>query len=347
MSDPYAPPSTPPPPSSSEVMPSWLRLGHWPHVLEAVGLGVLHGLLARLCFGLDAAQGVLGIMTASFIFLVPFSIGAVSVGLMPRERWNIGLRVLGAVVPAWIALTCALMLAWEGIICIFLWLPLYTVLAIVGGLCAELVMAIVRTTRNRQLSVLGLAMLPYLVAPIETQIPLAEQRRVVENTIDIHASEATIWQHIIRVREFAPEEHHFTWTHALGFPRPVEATLSAEGVGGVRHATFEGDVLFVETVTRWEPAHRLSFGIKADTSAIPASTLDEHVTIGGPYFDVLTGEYELEPLGGGDVRLHLRSTHRLSTPFNAYASLWTDFIMFDVQRYILEILKTRCEREPV
>ena len=58
------------------------------------------------------------------------------------------------------------------------------------------------------------------------------------------------------------------------------------------------------------------------------------------------GEYRIEPLapeGSGRVRLRLESRHRLSTRFNPYAGLWTDFILGDTQRYILEALKERCE----
>ncbi len=152
-----------------------------------------------------------------------------------------------------------------------------------------------------------------------------------------------MWSNIERVRAFREEEHHFAFSHLIGFPRPVEATLSHEGVGGVRHATFEGGVLFIETITHWEVNKRLTFSIHADSTTIPPTTLDEHVTVGGPFFDVLEGEYELHPLPDGSVRLELRSRHRVSTHFNAYATLWTDWIMSDVQSYILEIVRRRCE----
>jgi hypothetical protein len=121
--------------------------------------------------------------------------------------------------------------------------------------------------------------------------------------------------------------------------------LIGTGVGAVRHATFERGVLFVETITKWEPEKDLAFTIKADTAHIPPTTLDQHVTIGGPYFDVLEGEYRIEPSGPGKVILHLSSQHRLSTRFNSYAGFWTDFIMRDTQEYILEIIKRRCEGE--
>ena len=79
----------------------------------------------------------------------------------------------------------------------------------------------------------------------------------------------------------------------------VAVPFSYEGVGGIRNATFERGLRFVETVTRWEPDHRLSFMIKADTAKIPPTTLDRRVTIGGPCFDVLDGEYQIEKGGKG------------------------------------------------
>ena len=67
------------------------------------------------------------------------------------------------------------------------------------------------------------------------------------------------------------------------------------------------------------------------------------MSVGGEFFDVLDGRYDLEPLDGGRIRLHLSSRHRVSTRFNFYARLWTDFILADTQRHILGVLKRRCE----
>jgi hypothetical protein len=131
--------------------------------------------------------------------------------------------------------------------------------------------------------------------------------------------------------------------HRMGFPRPVEAVLEGEGVGSVRIARFERDLVFVERVTQWEEGKRIAFTIRADTANIPPTTLDEHVTIGGPYFDVLDGRYEIELRPDGTVRLHLSSRQRLSTRFNWYASLWTKRVMSELQTYILRIVKRRAE----
>ncbi len=129
----------------------------------------------------------------------------------------------------------------------------------------------------------------------------------------------------------------------IGFPRPIEAQLSAEGVGGIRNALFEGELVFHETVTKWEENVEIEFDIDVDPLSIPPETLDEHVTIGGEYFDTLSGGYVIEPLKDGSCLLHLQSKHRLSTQFTFYSGLWTESIMSQIQGYILKIIKARCE----
>jgi hypothetical protein len=202
-----------------------------------------------------------------------------------------------------------------------------------------------RLRKPSNLTLTCVAILPFLLAPVEAHLTAPSSTRTVANEIRIHALPQTIWQNIERVPTIAPSELGTTWTHRIGFPRPIEATLSYEGIGGVRHASFERGLLFIETITAWEPQRRIAFTIKADSAHIPTTTLDEHVTIGGRYFDVLDGEYTLEPLANGDTMLHLVSHQRLSTDFNGYAGLWTDAVMQNLQNSILEVIQHRCEHE--
>ena len=58
---------------------------------------------------------------------------------------------------------------------------------------------------------------------------------------------------------------------------------------------------------------------------------------------MLDGRYEIEPVSERRVILHLSSTHRLTTRFNWYAGLWTEPIMSELQRVILEVVKARSQ----
>src|SRR5699024_5190455 len=130
----------------------------------------------------------------------------------------------------------------------------------------------------------------------------------------------------------------------LGFPRPLKAELNYEGVGAYREAIFSKGLVFHETVTKYIDNKKMVFKIQAYPHEIPSTTLDEHVVVGGDYFDVLNGVYKLEKLPNGKYRLHLYSSFKLNTTFNFYAGWWARWIMKDIQNNILQIQKKRAEK---
>lgn len=298
--------------------------------------GAVYGILARIAFGSKEYPEIFGVMTFAFIFVVPLVIGFLTVRLAPEEARRSWLYCLFM---PWIAglicLAALLAFAYEGLICLVMMGPVMLALASVGGVLARLI------TKRGPVPLAAFAALPFLVGPLEQKMARHNEIRKVENTIVIDAPADVVWRNIASVPEIRKDEAKPSWSHKIGFPMPLAATLSHEGVGGVRQATFERGILFVETVDLWEPGRRLGFGIKADP--VPATTLDEHVTVGGPYFDVLRGEYDIEPAGEGKVLLRLWSEHRVTTTFNTYAAVWTDAVMSDVQSLILGVIKNRAE----
>ena len=309
--------------------------------------GVIYGLCARGLFQFRSSsrwlEPILWVMSVAFIIVVPFAIGYLTIAIRARQG---KVEIADRIFAPWLAvvlvlLGCALA-AWEGTICIVMMSPIALLFGSLGGLAAGAAVNPAKPT-IATMSMLVVALLPFLVGWTEKRVATPPDIRTVESDIVIHASPPTIWKHIERVSAIASSELPRSWNRSIGFPRPIEATLSHEGVGGVRHATFAGNVLFIETIDVWQPDRDLGFSIHADTSSIPAITLDDHVKVGGPYFDVLHGEYILEPLSDGETRLRLVSRHRVSTDFNWYARLWTDAVMRDVQRSILYVIKNRCE----
>lgn len=299
---------------------------------------VAYGLVARLAFGESLPIAVP--MTFTFIFLVPMAVGYLAVAGAPGEERRALRAVVLPLAASLMLLVTVLAVGVEGMICVVMMTPVFLVMAVAGGALA-LIVRLIRDRRMRATAFVLVLVLPYAAGPVERQIPQLQSRRVVENRIRIRADPETVWRQIIRVPAIRPEEYRTTFIHRIGFPRPIAATLSHEGVGGVREASFERGVLFRETVIDWVPQRRLSFTIAVDS--IPTRTLDQHVTVGGEYFDVLDGTYEIVPVSANEVELRLWSTHRLSTHFNAYASLWTDFVMRQIQGNILEVVRARAE----
>jgi hypothetical protein len=315
--------------------------------LTGVGAGAIYGLVVRGLAYHSSSKWVgplISVMSVAFLIVLPFSIGYIAIAV-PARHERVG--ILRQIFEPWLAVLaavamCALLL-WEGAICIVMLMPIALVCSSLGGLAAGNIITPNRP-RSAMLSVVLVGALPFATIPIEENIPTQPDIRSVESTIDIHSGAATVWNNIERVPAIAPQELPAAWNRVIGFPRPIEATLDREGIGGVRHATFAGGVLFIETVDIWEPFRRLGFSIHADTQSIPPTTLDEHVTVGGPYFDVLHGEYIVEQPSADMIRLRLVSRHRVSTDFNWYSRLWTDAVMRNVQKSILYVIKNRCER---
>jgi uncharacterized protein YndB with AHSA1/START domain len=325
------------------------RLSPLRQALLGLALGVVYGLVCRLLFHSSSKpserslEWLWAIMSLSFIFLVPLSLGFLVIWFgETKKNW------VGRVFQPWLAgavfMAAAIVLHLEGFICVILWLPLVWGMSSIGGVLAGVLRDRLASDSAKRYCVAFIALLPFLAGPLESLRERETELRTAHASIEIAASPAQVWRQIRSVPRITEAEHGPSWSHRLGFPRPTEAVLEGAGVGSIRYARFEGDVLFVEKVTEWEENKRLSFSIEADTKNIPPTTFDEHVTIGGPYFDVLHGSYWIEPRGPDRVVLHLASDQRLSTGFNFYSQWWTVWLMNDLQSYILRIIKARAEK---
>lgn len=300
--------------------------------------GLVYGLVGRYAVATESLGGVMVVMSLAFIFCVPMVIGYLAVKPHQAPTWPYA--IFYPWMPVVTAAALTVVVGFEGAICIIMGVPIMLVMGSVGGIVAAVA---TRRAAARGVTAAVIA-LPLFVGMVERAIPAPIEFRTVANSIDIKAAPGVVWREIVSVREIQREEMPGDPLFLrMGFPRPLSAEIDREEVGGVRKARFAGGVLFLETVTDFAQDSLLSFSIRAQTDSIPPGTLDEHVTIGGPYFDVLKGTYRVERLGADSVRLHLESRLRVSTHFNWYAGVWADAVMGSIQRNILEVEKRRAE----
>ncbi|UII25631.1 hypothetical protein LVD15_20335 [Fulvivirga maritima] len=313
--------------------------------IKTLVYGVIYGLVTRLIFSLEFELNVIhteGLMSLSFLFIMPFVLGLV---LAYRHEEIIRpTKILSLAMPLFavigVVLICVV-LRWEGTICALMAIPVFAVMALLGGyLGIELF-----HRKPNKMSISFLLLLPFIVAPFESYFGVSEKVFNEDTFIEVNAPKSLVWKHVTRVKPISNEENKMSLFQFLGFPKPIEAVLDTVAVGGVRIARFDRGLFFTETVTEMIPEETLSFTIKADPKAIPPAALDEHVLVGGSYFDVLHGTYHIEPLGKGKCLIKLSSKFRLSTNFNFYSGFWSKLIMRDIQTNILLILKERVERE--
>lgn len=311
------------------------------NVLLVFGIPTLYAVLLRLIFGIDTWEEMLGVMTISFLFILPVILGILTVYLSSEENANKGwYKFFAPWIPIFLFLIITILFNIEGWACWIMILPLFLIAASVGGFIGGYLK---KRKKNQRLSVSLLVLLPFFMAPLEHMVEAIPGTYEAYTYIDINAPVAIIWSNVTRVKEISDEEDQGVVSNFLGFPRPVRAELDFEGVGAFREAIFTNGLVFNETVTEYEHNKKMVFNIRANTYEIPSTTLDEHVLIGGDYFDVLNGTYELEELGGGVCRLHLYSHFKMNTTFNFYAGWWGKWIMKDIQNNILKIEKKRSE----
>jgi hypothetical protein len=270
-------------------------------------------------------------------------VGAMTVYFSKEESVKaISYRLFMPWLPVFGFFAITLVFAIEGWPCLVMILPIFLIAASIGGLIGAYFKL---KKRDNNLYVSVLVILPLVMSPIENYIGANTTPYKAYTYIDINAPASKIWSNVTRVREI-PEEQDRGWlTHLLNFPRPVKAELNVEGVGGYREAIFTNGLVFHETVTEYIDQKKMSFTIKALPHEIPLTTMDKHLVVGGKYFDVLNGTYELEKLTEKTYRLHLYSHFKLTTTFNFYASWWAKNIMKDIQNNILQIQKQRAENE--
>jgi len=309
---------------------------------KAIAVPTAYALVLRLFFGVATWKDLFTVMSLTFLFCLPTIMGALTVYFSSlANAKNLAYQILMPWIPVFAFLGITLLFKVEGWACWMMVMPLFLLSASAGGLIGGYFK---RKKQDNRMYVSILTLLPLALAPLESSIGAIPGAYEAYTFIDIHAPAGKIWQNVTQVREIRAEQDKGWLTRTLGFPRPVRAELNYEGVGAYREAIFTNGLVFHETVLEYVPQKKMVFTIKAYPHEIPSTTMDEHVVIGGAYFDVLNGTYELEQRDADTYRLHLTSHFKLSTTFNFYASWWARWIMQDIQDNILQVEKQRAEK---
>ncbi len=311
-------------------------------LLKVIAIPTGYAIMLRLFFGVSNWMELFSVMSISFLFCLPTVVGALAIYFSNLEQVRkLWYRVFMPWIPILIFLVITLAVALEGWACWLMVLPLFLIAASLGGLLGGYLKMKKQSTK---VYISVLALLPLLISPIEAMVGSIPGTYEAYTFIDINASADVIWSNVTRVSEINEAQDKGWLTQALGFPRPVKAELNYEGVGAYREAIFTNGLVFHETVSEYIDQRKMVFSIKAYPHEIPSTTMDAHVVIGGNYFDVLNGTYELEKLNDTTHRLHLYSHFILNTTFNFYASWWAKWIMKDIQNNILQVEKQRAEK---
>jgi hypothetical protein len=311
------------------------RVAWWWWVIAGAVLGVV----LRIVFG-ALPNEMEGPMSFGFMVGTPFVVGALTVVGAPPERrsvlflifapWaGIGLMLLG----------CAVTLL-EGSICLALMAPLFLAVGSLGGVLMGVALHFMPGASSRLGAV---AVLPLLMLAGEGRAPLPERNVELRRSVLVDAPPATIWKQILTARSIGPEELPPSLTHMIGVPKPLEGINVRTVDGEVRFSRWERGVNFRGFVTARKENESITWRYVFDDRSFPAGSMDEHVAIGGRYFDLRDTSFHLVPVADGRTRLEIVAHYRVSSSINAYAIPASVVLGRDFLDTILGLYKRRSE----
>ncbi|MBD2768666.1 hypothetical protein IC235_12295 [Hymenobacter sp. BT664] len=300
-------------------------------------VGVAYAFLAMLVVSANK-KGV----SLSYIYVLPLVLGTVPVLFSTREQLQAYKDYL--LLPWGIVLTFFFLCfinGFEGMICLVIIVAPFVLLGSLGAFIAKLI-RLRNEARGTRLYISLL--LPFLALFMERFTRPVDQFHTVVTSVRINAARAQVWPNIKNVRAIKAGEIAPHFVHIMGIPKPLDGALDREGIGGIRRITWEKGIRFEEKITAWHDSTGFAYDIHVDPASIPPATLDEHVMIGGEYFDVVRGSYALAPAGPGHCLVTLTCTYRITTNLPTYSRWWADFVLDDFNTMILEVVKRRSER---
>jgi hypothetical protein len=304
----------------------------WP-----LAAGVVAGIALRLVFS-GRPGSPFAAMMGSFIYLAPVVVGAVTVYVAERKARRTWAYYFWAPFLAnvlFIVGTTVIMI--EGLICAVLIVPVFALFGAIGGLIMG---AVCRLTKWPKQMLMSLCVLPIAFAPLESRFSLPQQAGIVERSVLVDAKPAEVWERIVNPGGIHADDVRHAWVFRIGVPLPLSGTTEQTADERVRRVTMGKRVYFDEAITDWRWPRYLRWAYRFHEDSFPPQALDDHVRIGGHYFDLIDTSYTLTPVGEvTDLRVSM--SYRISTQFNWYADPLARFLLGNLAQVNLEYYAKR------
>lgn len=313
----------------------FLPYSNWWPVITGAAAGVAF----RLAFSGKPGDPYAAMMGA-FIYVCPVVVGAVTVyvaEMRNRRSWSYYFWAPFLANLLFILGTVLIMI--EGWICAIVIAPLFAVFGGAGGL---LMGAVCRVTKWPKQTLLSLAIAPFVLGGLEADVPLPVVAGLVERTVLVDAPPARIWGQILNAPDIRPEELDSAWIFRIGVPLPLAGTTRTGPEGTVRRVVMGKQIYFDEAITEQRHHRFLRWRYRFHEDSFPAYALDEHVVIGGHYFDLAETAYTLTPVEAG-TELKVSLQYRVSTQFNWYADRVAQLLLGNMAERNLEFYRRRSE----
>ena len=301
--------------------------------------GAAFGVVLRVMFSGEGGSPW-SAMSAPFIYVAPILVGMLTVYLAERQHrrsWNY--YVFAPLAATSLFVIGTLLLFLEGWICALVIIPMFAVLGSLGGVVMGLVCRLTNWPRR---TLHGFAVVPMLLA-VGVDLPTPTGLGVIERSVVIGAPAAVVWDQLNDIQAIRPEEMADAWALRIGVPMPMSGITRKTAQGLVRESRWGKQVHFDELIQDWQPHRYLRWTYRFAPDSFPPNAFDDHVVIGGHYFDVLDTSFTLVPEGDA-TRLSTTVHYRISTQFNFYADWVGQFLLGNLSEVGLRLYKLRSER---
>ncbi len=300
----------------------------------AIGITIFLATLLTLwgIYQVEAYGMALFILTPLFIGLSSTILYGYKRLLTRKEATYISFLTLGFFALALI------LFAIEGLVCIAMAAPIGTLFTWIGGLIGR---AIVNKGPHNSFTTVNFL---FILIPIVAFIEKNQEADIkpVSTHVLIDASPETVWKNVIA---FPQLEEPTEFIFRAGIAYPIAATIEGEGVGAVRHCTFNTGS-FVEPITIWEKPRLLAFDVLEQPAPLKElSFWDIDAPHLHDYFVSQNGQFKLTELPNGQTKLAGTTWYYHDIKPDFYWRIWSNWIIHSIHRRVLTHIKMNAERE--
>lgn len=306
-------------------------------------LGALYGLGVRFFLNprnnsTSEIYDYYNIYTISFIWILPVAISIIPILFAKNEilesKWKqFGFPFLSVLLFFIFTLSSGI----EDWLCILIIaFPFLLTAGIVGLILGPII-------KNRNSNKLySIALLPFILSPIETLIPNKSEHFSVESKIVIETDKQTVWKNLIEVPEIKDKEYDKGFFNYIGVPRPIKSELETINGTEYRIGYFSDELKLYETISKVEPLRFVEFNIHISESELRDLPTDKHL-LKSDYFSFDNISYELRKITPNKTELILSCNYNLNSKMNGYANFWAEKIIKDFESRLLNSLKLKIE----
>jgi hypothetical protein len=303
--------------------------------------GVLLGLVFRVWLFAGQPGSALSAMGLPFITFVPFAIAAVTIYVAEREqRRSWPYYIYHGMLANVLFVLGTMVIMVEGLICAIVIIPMFAVYGAFAGLVMGM---LCRVTNWPKQATYGFVFLPVLLAgvlPSGAGDTFIGQR---QRTVLIQAPPAQVWRQLHHAPTIAAAELDRAWLYRIGVPMPMSAVTRTVGTTLERDITMGKAIHFTQVASEWRENSYVKWQYRFSSDSFPPQALDDHVKIGGHYFDLIDTVYTLTPRGNA-TELTVSMTYRVSTQFNWYSKRVAALLFDNFEEAVLDFYARRAEQ---